>query len=277
MSNAAAGFGTCEDSRIVTDCLKGDEAVVVSVTLVVALFFTHALTLFPATEIVERKLFDPSDNSTGTTWWCRLIRAVEVLLTVIVGLMVDSFEKFSGLIGALMMSTVGFILPALFVWSAFHGNDAWPWCLITNLYRRIKHRSKNRSEDGIALRTYAISRNYENEDNFGSILTRDPKQTAELGSNGGAVLQGDNNHRNTERESINDSHYKGRASLGDVSVADSSMRERSNSMFSVRSGRIRPLKKDRTLGFWGSCACIGAIIFGVFIMVFGIYSSLQDL
>eukprot|EP01138_Halocafeteria_seosinensis_P015985 gb/GECG01016313.1/.p1 GENE.gb/GECG01016313.1/~~gb/GECG01016313.1/.p1 ORF type:complete len:716 (+),score=80.94 gb/GECG01016313.1/:1-2148(+) len=273
------GFGTCEGSRIVTDCLTGNEAVVVSVTLVIALFFTHALTLFPATEIVERKLFDPADDSTRTLWWCRLIRVLEVLLTVIVGLMVDSFEKFSGFIGALMMSTVGFILPALFVWSAFNGKDAWPWYYITRILFKIKQKAKS-SKEGIEMETTSISRSYETHDAFGSILSPARREGRVESAEGKVVFSSAHASQHTEHDTISgdrrvDTH--GRLTTGSQGGNKTSGSTGRGSISVEAPGKLMSMEKRRSLGFWGSLACVFAIIFGGFIMVFGIYSSLQDL
>lgn len=251
---------------------------VVSVTLVIALFFTHALTLFPATEIVERKLFDPADTSTRTVWWCRLIRVLEVLLTVIVGLMVDSFEKFSGFIGALMMSTVGFILPALFVWSAFHGNDAWPWFYIARIVRTLKQRVTSPKE-GVEMQTTYISRSYETQDAFGSIMSPVQREKTTEMTGGKVVFSQNGEGEHTENDAMRGQYEQGihaRSRAG--SHRHKSSRAGGRDSISLEApGKLKSMETRKALGFWGSLACIFAVIFGVFIMVFGIYSSLQDL
>lgn len=129
-------MGECD---IITGCLsEGASSKAVKIALVFSLTFTHPLTLYPATEIIEQALL-PAEGSQKQTWltrscmgklgveWNRrLIRSVQVLITVIIGYALPNFSLFADLVGSLMLAVVGFMCPALLYLKLAMGSF-FPW------------------------------------------------------------------------------------------------------------------------------------------------------
>lgn len=274
----AAGFGGdnggCDTGGegVVTDNLSGIAGTVVRITLVVALLFTHALTLFPATEIVERRLFDPDDDSFKTTWITRGIRALQVILTVIIGLAARSFSQFSALIGALFMSTVGFLMPALFTWVAFNGNEVWPfslWFSSDNFQEE-----QNKQNDPFSF--------LEQED-LGSLTSDEgPARSSDY------ELPSTDDFRTTTPEQRMEQQLRihhppspgerKRFLSFDPALVEPRLMERSKSMSGgvINPGKLRPLSPGPCMGPWGVAACLFGVGFGFFVMIFGLYQSIKS-
>eukprot|EP01138_Halocafeteria_seosinensis_P015986 gb/GECG01016314.1/.p1 GENE.gb/GECG01016314.1/~~gb/GECG01016314.1/.p1 ORF type:complete len:725 (+),score=95.54 gb/GECG01016314.1/:1-2175(+) len=268
----AAGLGKGKEG-VVTDNLTGIPGIIVSTALVLALIFTHALTLFPATEIVERRLFDPDDDSFKTLWFQRLIRALQVIFTVIVGLSARSFDRFSALIGALFMSTVGFLMPALFTWVSFNGNQVWPFSKIFGSSDIIDE-ERDRAADPFSF--------LEHEDlsDLGS-----EKRGADKTSEHEIPSVGDLRSYTPEQRVENqprvhhspDPADRRKFMSFDPSLIEPKLKERSASMSGavIHPGKLRPLSPGPCMGPWGVAACIYGMLFGVFTMVFGLYTSIK--
>jgi solute carrier family 36 (proton-coupled amino acid transporter) len=121
----AAGMGSCD---LVSDCFDpGPSATVVRVALIIALLASHPLQLFPATEILERKLqLDDEDDSNTTNRNRRwMLRGGLALLTCLVGATVPDFQLFAGLVGSMVMTLVGFSLPFVLYLRVFWGRLHW--------------------------------------------------------------------------------------------------------------------------------------------------------
>lgn len=103
----AYGFGEC---GIITDCLPpGITTTIIRVALSISLVISHPITLYPATEILEDVLFTPKTTHLGHK--SRLLRTFLVLLTCIIAASFRDFAIFSNLIGCVLLSIVGFIIP----------------------------------------------------------------------------------------------------------------------------------------------------------------------
>eukprot|EP00164_Ancoracysta_twista_P002919 GFYU01003886.1.p1 GENE.GFYU01003886.1~~GFYU01003886.1.p1 ORF type:complete len:546 (-),score=116.20 GFYU01003886.1:168-1805(-) len=92
-----------------------DMVVSVQISYCIAVIFTFPLMLFPAVQIIERKMFQPGKSTTRRKWLKNGERAAVVLLLCAVSIVgVDSFDKFVSIIGSFCGVPLGFIYPALF-------------------------------------------------------------------------------------------------------------------------------------------------------------------
>ena len=135
----SAGLGNCD---IIIQCLgQGHFVQFVRVALALSLLATHPVYLIVASEIFERALFGgeslgspvqpPLDHGQGGATGAaqqqqqqqqqqqkarvnkaRLIRAVEVFLTCLVGGLVPNLGAFTSLVGATFVTLIGFLFPA---------------------------------------------------------------------------------------------------------------------------------------------------------------------
>jgi amino acid permease len=142
----AAGLGSCD---IITDCLKkGYLTTIVRLTLSAALLLTHPVYIVVPAKIIEDQFFysfkyysieqvdekigrprSASDNEddccsalfdfTSTSLKSKAVRAVLVTITCGIAASGVSFSTFSGLVGAVMTTAVGFIIPSIMWWRLY--------------------------------------------------------------------------------------------------------------------------------------------------------------
>lgn len=103
----ASGFGTCS---LILDCLpNGVPTYCVKVLLAIALIFTFPLGFSYALDVVETRVFNEK-----TKLRSRLILRLCFLIAICtVGVLVPDFSLFSNFAGSLLLSMLGFVLPAL--------------------------------------------------------------------------------------------------------------------------------------------------------------------
>eukprot|EP00519_Triparma_laevis_P000892 CAMPEP_0182510232 /NCGR_PEP_ID=MMETSP1321-20130603/28287_1 /TAXON_ID=91990 /ORGANISM="Bolidomonas sp., Strain RCC1657" /LENGTH=243 /DNA_ID=CAMNT_0024716659 /DNA_START=518 /DNA_END=1246 /DNA_ORIENTATION=- len=151
-----------EGCDIVTDCIEGDNVKVLRLALSVALILSHPVTLFPASEILTEVLlggeeggedeaktplinnqreggggegeeacldgfdeFTPPPKSLRSPLKSSLLRVFTVSVTLLLGFSGINFSTFSNIVGAIGLSTVGFVVPVFLYVKAFqkkHGS-----------------------------------------------------------------------------------------------------------------------------------------------------------
>uniref|UniRef100_A0A7S1RWG5 Amino acid transporter transmembrane domain-containing protein n=1 Tax=Alexandrium catenella TaxID=2925 RepID=A0A7S1RWG5_ALECA len=98
-------MGSC---RVLVDCLSpGIPAKVFLLAVVLGIALSYPLVLFVATEMLEERL-------EADTFIKRLmVRCPQVMVTCVVGWAVPNFSQFSGVIGDVLLSLLGLILPVV--------------------------------------------------------------------------------------------------------------------------------------------------------------------
>lgn len=140
----SAGLGEC---GLITDCFtNATAAAVVRWALVIALLASHPLQLYPASEILERGMGlqggspapadavvpegeDPPES--WPTFWKRVsLRCFLALVTCLLGSLVPDFPLLADIIGNLVMTLVGFVLPVALYTALFWRTMPWyAWVL----------------------------------------------------------------------------------------------------------------------------------------------------
>lgn len=105
------GYGKCD---IITNCLPQNWlSILVQIFLVITLFFTFPVTLFPATELVEDYLMPETKPMTWRETKRFALRTSQIGLAVMVAIAIPNLAIFTSLIGALFVTTIGFVIPPI--------------------------------------------------------------------------------------------------------------------------------------------------------------------
>lgn len=109
----AGGLGACppgESTCIITDVLPaGGLTDTVRATLVVGLVVSHPLCIYPCAELIEPRLV--GDGNELTSMRRILLKWVLVLVTLVLGYSVESFDTFASFGGSLLLPLVAFVAP----------------------------------------------------------------------------------------------------------------------------------------------------------------------
>lgn len=122
-------FGPETNSIITLNLPPGIFPFIVKGCLCFSLFFTYPIMLFPVTNILERLLCSKKeDYALGA-----VLRTTLVVLTGLVVLAIPNFSTLMALVGCSCCMFLAFILPGLFHWLIFRGNNLSAWSLVMDV------------------------------------------------------------------------------------------------------------------------------------------------
>lgn len=125
------GFGEGTQDQIIVSLLnwsngsKGWHIVANVITggLVAAIAFTYPIQLFVATDLIEERIFPPTDATWAAYWIRNNFRAFLVFGTGLLALVVPKFDLIMGLIGSIGAAPLQFVFPPI-IWLAINWRPA---------------------------------------------------------------------------------------------------------------------------------------------------------